>query len=159
MYDSSRNKIAYNDDSNGARNSLITVNLTAGQKYYIHTRSFSHISSSYTVNVRLSIYNRGTILPDLISSAHIVNDVNEVKVYKFTASESRYYTIYTNNIVTGDPYLQIMDTTGAIVYYDDDSAGNRNSKINFFANAGETYYVIARAYNGSVASEYDLIIN
>lgn len=80
-------------------------------------------------------------------------------MYKFTASESRYYTIYTNNIVTGDPYLQIMDTTGAIVYYDDDSAGNRNSKINFFANAGETYYVIARAYNGSVASEYDLIIN
>ena len=159
LYDSSRNKIAYNDDSNGTRNSLITVNLTAGQKYYIHTRSFSHISSSYTVNVRLSIYNRDTILPDLISSAHIVNDVNEVKVYKFTASESRYYTIYTNNIVTGDPYLQIMDTTGAIVYYDDDSAGNRNSKINFFANAGETYYVIARAYNGSVASEYDLIIN
>lgn len=159
LYDSSRNKIAYDDDSNGVRNSLITISLTAGQKYYIHTRSFGHVSSSYTVNVRLSIYNRDTILPDLISSAHIVNDVNEVKVYKFTASESRYYTIYTNNIVTGDPYLQIMDTTGAIVYYDDDSAGNLNSKINFFANAGETYYVIARAYNGSVASEYDLIIN
>jgi len=159
LYDSSRNKIAYNDDTNGTYNSLITVNLTAGQKYYIHARSFGQTSSSYTLNVRLSIYNRETIVPDLISSANIVNDINEVQVYKFTASESRYYTIYTNNIVSGDPYLQIMDLTGAIVYNDDDSAGNLNAKINFYAEAGETYYVVARAYNSDIINEYNLIIN
>lgn len=159
MYDSLRNKIAYNDDSNGGRNSLITVMLTAGQKYYVHARSYNQITSRYTVKIRLSIYNRATIIPDLTSSAHIANDANEVKVYKFTASESRYYTIYTNNIVTGDPYLKMMDANGTIVYYDDDGAGNLNSKINFFAEAGETFYIIASSYKSDIACEYNLIIN
>lgn len=159
LYDSLRNKIAYDDDSNGGRNSLITVMLTAGQKYYVHARSFNQVTSRYTVKIRLSIYNRATIIPDLTSSAHIANDANEVKVYKFTASESRYYTIYTNNIVTGDPYLQIMDANGTIVYYDDDGAGNLNSKINFFAEAGETFYIIASSYKSDIACEYNLIIN
>lgn len=159
LYDSSRNKIAYNDDSNGTHNSLITANFTAGEKYYIHARSFGQNYSNYTINIRLSIYNRDNIIPDLISSAYIINNINEVKVYKFTTSESRYYTIFTNNLVSGDPYLQIMNAFGEVIYYDDNSAGSYNSKINFIAEAGETYYIIAKAYNSSIVNEYNLVIN
>ena len=80
-------------------------------------------------------------------------------MYKFTTSESRYYTIFTNNLVSGDPYLQIMNAFGEVIYYDDDSAGSYNSKINFIAEAGETYYIIANAYNSSIVNEYNLVIN
>lgn len=51
-----------------------------------------------------------------------------------------------------------MNAFGEVIYYDDDSAGSYNSKINFIAEAGETYYIIAKAYNSSIVNEYNLVI-
>lgn len=54
LFGSSGNKMKENDDGNGDHNSLITYNLVAGQKYYIHVRSYNSNTASYKISVRLS---------------------------------------------------------------------------------------------------------
>lgn len=159
LYDANRNKLTYNDDGNGDRNSLMTYNLVAGQKYYIHARSYNTNSTSYKLNVRLSTAERTDIYTSLSVSAIVENSPNQVKVYKFTAAESRYYTAYTNNVVSGDPFLELMSSTGTILATDNNGAGGINAKINFFLNAGESVYLIARGNDKGIENKFNLIIN
>lgn len=159
LYDTNRNKLTYNDDGNGDLNSLMTYNLVAGQKYYIHVRSYNSNSTSYKLSVRLSTTERTDIYTSLSVSATVENSPNQVKVFKFTATESRYYTAYTNNVISGDPFLELMSSTGTILATDNNGAGGTNAKINFFLNAGESVYLIARGNDKGIENKFNLIIN
>ena len=158
LYDYNRTKIAYNDDGNGDLNSIITVNLTAGEECYIHLTSLDNITSTYVFSIRLSIKNRTEIKASQDSSASVSIRENEVKIFKFVAQENRNYTIQTNKIISGDPYLQLMDSRGLILYEDDDGAGNFNSEINFTATAGEEYFIVCMGYDKGIRNQYNLII-
>jgi hypothetical protein len=161
LYDSNRNKITYNDDGGGNLNSLITIGLQAGQKYYIHARSYNPaVSTEYYLRINLSTHvTREEIFIDLISSASVNNYLQNISIYKFISPQTRYYTIYTNNVVSGDPYLELMSDQGRILYVDNNSHDGLNAKINFFAYEGEVFYIIARGNSVSIPNSYNLIIN
>ena len=158
LYDYNRKKIAYNDDGNGDLNSKITLHLTAGEECYIHLTSFNNKASTYVFGIRLSTNNRTEIKTSQDSSASVSIRAKEVNVFKFVAQENRNYTIETNNVISGDPFLQLMDSRGVILYEDDDGTGNYNSRINFLATAGEEYYIICKGYNSGISNQYNLIV-
>lgn len=106
----------------------------------------------------MSIKNRTEIKASQDSSASVSIRENEVKIFKFVAPENRNYTIQTNKIISGDPYLQLMDSRGVILYEDDDGAGNLNSEINFTATAGEEYFIVCMGYDKGIRNQYNLII-
>ena len=159
LYDSNRKKIAYNDDGNGDRNSLMTVTLTAGEKYYVNIRGFANSTTSCKFQIRLSLSNRTEVMAGLNSSIPVSVDIGNVKVFKFVAKESKYYTIYTEDIINGDPVLELMDSAGEVIEIDDDSGSGFNAEINFLAYEGEVYYIVCRGYKSDRINEYTLIIN
>ncbi len=157
LYDSNRRKIAYNDDGNGDLNSLMTVTLTAGEKYYVHLRSFSNSTSTFRFQIRLSLNNRVEVTAG--SSIPISIDVGNVKVFKFVAPERKSYTIYTGDIIEGDPELELMDCEGEVIDIDNDGAGDLNAEINFFASEGAVYYIVCQGCKRDIINEYTLIIS
>src|SRR5215218_219706 len=50
-----------------------------------------------------------------------------------------------------DPYLNLRNSSGAIVTYNDDSGGGRNAKIVFTVTQSGTYYIDAGAWDSSSA--------
>ncbi len=70
--------------------------------------------------------------------------------YEVNLMEGMEYEILTSNIVAGtssDPYLYLLDTSGAVLAQDDDSAGSNNARIVYTPAATGTYWIRLRAYS------------
>ncbi len=76
----------------------------------------------------------------------VIDEVGEMVYFKFTAAESRIYTIESSNN-SGDTYGHLYDASHLEIASDDDSAGNGNNfRITYTLTAGEIYYIAVHFY-------------
>jgi hypothetical protein len=93
-----------------------------------------------------------------VGTYSVVIDVEGEYVYlQFTATESRYYTIYSNGDY--DTYGYLYDVSQNFLQSNDDGAGNRQFQLEYFLTAGETYYVAARMYSSYMTGSFSVTIS
>jgi len=74
------------------------------------------------------------------------------------------YTISLSGVSSGggslvDPYLSLLDATGAVVAEDDDGGRSYDSALSFTASVTGTYYIEAAAYADDYAGTYTASLN
>lgn len=78
--------------------------------------------------------------------------------YTFIGTAGQYVSISLerdNKSPSLDPYLDLQDRYGAIVAFDDDTAGNGNSLIDsYYLQSSGTYTVIAHSYDNQTYGQY-----
>ena len=101
----------------------------------------------------------------VIASAAAPNDYDDICLYesktvsvsgngryfRFVPERGGTYEIYSYDN-TGDPWLNLMDATGASIGQDDDSGDGSNFMLSYRLEAGVTYYIYARAFSNGSAS-------
>ena len=73
--------------------------------------------------------------------------INRSDEIEFTPDTSGGWVISTSNNGGSDPYLELYDSRGNYLAYDDDSGGDYNALMIVILNAGETYTIHAGFYN------------
>ena len=68
------------------------------------------------------------------------------------------YDVALTGATLSDPYLRVYDSSGNLVYYNDDGGADYNSFLAFTASYTGTYYLAAGAYADGYAGTYDMSI-
>lgn len=154
IYDSKYNLLCENNKS---------VNMKNGEKYYIIFEIAENSLTQLKCEIR---FNCNATFNPAISLCGSVNNVNiseyNFKVFKLVANESRYYNIYTSNLIKGDPVLYLLDENGKLLEINDDNPDDEediNSYLNFYATKGETYYIVGLGSVINSVNIYDIIIS
>ncbi len=84
-----------------------------------------------------------------------VNSSTTAKYFRFVPTFSGTYRFYSTNN-SGDPYVELLDSSGSQIAYDDDNGGSRNFSLSYSLTAGTTYYIKARAYGTGSTASYTL---
>ncbi|NGZ26866.1 MAG: hypothetical protein G8345_08250 [Magnetococcales bacterium] len=166
LLDNSGSQITYDDDSGDGYNSLISYTPTSSGTYYISAQGYSSSTGDYT----LSVNNNGSEIPASTDTTNALTINGEAATstigtsgdqdwWRTVLSAGTSYTIQLNaNASSLDAYLRLLDSSGSVITYDDDSGEGLNSLINFTPTYDGTYYVSAQGY-GSSSGSYSLQIN
>ena len=74
----------------------------------------------------------------------------------FIPSESGSYTIYSTDTV--DTYGYLLDASGNVITYDDDSGDNRNFSLSYDLTAGTVYFYDVRYYDSDLTGTIPFIL-
>jgi hypothetical protein len=80
--------------------------------------------------------------------------------YRISLSAGQAITVTLNGVTLDDPYLNIRDSSGNIIFSNDDITlgTNRNSQVSFSASYSGTYYIDAGAYQDGSAGTYQISV-
>ncbi len=87
------------------------------------------------------------------SRAGVLGTTSDIDLFKFTLTATTTVNISTTG--TTDTWGQLHSSTGAVIAFDDDSAGAPNFRITRTLAAG-TYYVLVTGFGGTVTGAYNL---
>jgi hypothetical protein len=164
VFDATGNPIASNDDSGGTLNSLVALNATAGQTYYVQAAGFGASTGAYVLSIAPFVDDFG----NAPATAHVITlDATgagtqtgsieipgNVDLFKFTAPITgplaiRQFAADTSNL---DSLLIVLDSSLNTIASNDDSAGTLNSFVLINVTQGQTYFVAATGYHGSIGT-------
>ncbi len=77
------------------------------------------------------------------------------KYFKFVPTQSGDYKFYSSS-ASGDPYVELLDASGAQLAKNDDGASNYNFSLTYACTENTTYYIKARMYSSSGTGSYTL---
>ena len=170
IYDSNFLQIARNDDSNGTRNSFISLNVNANAIYYLKATAYGSGTGAYRVSASSnSVFNStppgatfGTAI-NLTAGDPIEGVIStglEADYYKYIATTTGSVNFAMNAISNSgvDTYLTIYNSNFIEIAYDDDSGSGSNSLVSISVNANAIYYIKATAY-GSGTGAYRISAN
>ena len=147
LYDVSRNRIAYDDDSAGNYNAIISAVLTEGTVYVIEVNFYSdgQCALNVTMSEEVDVLRNGSP----VNGNGGVFTVGAPSEFPFTPSRSGIWVIYTTDNGSCDPYLELYDSRGDMITYNDDGGDGRNALLTAFMEAGVTYRINAICYAGA----------
>jgi hypothetical protein len=179
LFSSTGGRLAYNDDiSNSNRDSQLTVNLTAGSRYYLGITNYTgSVGGSYTLTIDgpapiatptddsyenndtlATARNFGTLTTAGSISGLMMADASDY--YRFTTTAAGTNTNYASisfQHAQGDLDFELYNASGALVAR---SEGTTNSEqISLNSLAAGTYFVRAYGYQGALNPSYSLNIN
>lgn len=156
LYNSSEEKLLYNDDGADSKNFRITYLLSANKKYYLEVGVYDpQTCGSYSVTV-----SKSSNLSDLPSSAISLSSTKSANIttalqqeyFSFTPERSGTYTITSSNN-SGDPYGWLYNSSGTLLKENDDKeSGNRNFSLTYSLTKGQKYFIVAGCYSTGVGS-------
>lgn len=133
------NQIAYDDDSNGNYQFKIIYTLEAGQTVYLKPVEYGQDAScDYTVTVTLK---QATPLVLDTAAAGRYEDSENYDCFSFTATEAETYVFTSSSAYNIEGYLFSDSALSEELAYDDNSNGNRQFKIIYTLEAGQTVYL------------------
>ena len=161
--------IAVNDVSQvSVSGSTVTINpsvdLASGSSYYVNLASgvikdvagnaYAGISSSTALNFTvasaaatddypMSITTGGVVLVNGADTSANIDFVDDGDLFQVSLVKGQSYVFGAYSTGTGlpDPYLLLYNKTGALLTFDDDSAGNLNARISHTALETATYFL------------------
>ena len=156
IYDAQGLLIAEDDDGGAGLNALITVYLDAGSTYVINARFFSDTDDGdYTLTVELDSAQAGDDAPPpIISDGNVIPptggdmNVSITTTFTFTPYRSGIWRIFTHDNGLNDPFIELFDSRGRLLEYDDDSMGALNAVIFFYMDEGYEYTINATFFGG-----------
>jgi len=170
VYNSNEVQIARNDDSNGTRNSFISLNVTANSIYYLKATAYGSGTGAYRVSASSnSVFNStppgatfGTAINLTVGDPieGVISTGLEADYYKYIATTTGSVNFAMNAISNSgvDTYLTIYNSNFTEIARNDDSNGTRNSFILLNVNSNAIYYIKATAY-GSGTGAYRISAN
>ena len=127
-----------------------------------HTVTVSFFGKSATVNVEiigiLGKFADSTELTLDIPSTAAVTEPGGYDYFKFIPEESGNYMFYSISDDYNDTYGYLHDSDGKQLSEDDDSGGNGNFRINYYLEAGKTYYYRVRYYQSDKTGSFDVVL-
>ena len=78
--------------------------------------------------------------------------------YSFKPAESGYYCVESSKNQDCDPYIELYDADKNYLESDDDDGEDNNFKLVYNLEAGNTYYLRARAYNNASRLNYKMLL-
>ena len=146
LYNSSKGQITNDNNSGTGSNFYIAVWLNANETYYIRTSSYN-LNVPYKVSVTPLEDDHGydnNSATELVLDTEVageINFTNDTDYFKFTPAETGPYVIESTGSTNVNAYLY------NIMYAYDISSTDKNFKITYFLNAGQTYYL--QVYHGN----------
>lgn len=179
LYNSAGTLLAYNDDYSGLA-SRIDYAPSASARLYLRVRHYSPLASGACTQYDLEVTQTQTPLSpdayepdDTIAQARtfVVNSsgqnrnfhtTTDVDWVVFGATAGTTYTIYTYDLGSqADTVLELYNSSGILLAYNDDSGGSLASRIVWTAPATGNYFVKIRPFGasgGRLASTYSFRI-
>lgn len=166
-------QLAYNDDGDQGRGSLISWTAPTSGTYYLNVREYSNRVGLYTFEVNVvddfgnDPASATSLFPDSIPTQARFELGGDHDFFKFYASAGSRYIWMTSSPtkpVTGlevprntDTTLQLFDTDGTTpLAFDDDRGSLQSSLLDWTAPADGIYYIkVAEHYNDP--GPYDLV--
>ena len=134
--------IDVDDDGMGDYNALISAHLDAGVMYLIRGGFYDDGGGICTLTVR----KQGALPADGVEipgNGGTVT-VSSPTLYLFTPNHSGVWQLFTSENVDCDPHLTVLvNNTGELLDYDDDSLGDLNAVIYIELDEGVTYAIDA----------------
>lgn len=150
LLDSSGNVLTASDDIS-ARNWSSEIDYTAatGGTYYLEAES-SPSDGTYTTGKYQIRSSTPTNLAVGTAATGIIDYVGDRHTYKLTLTAGTRYAFnldgwdVSSSYSLRDPYLQLLGSSGKVLATNDDiSTGNWSSEIDYTAQSGGTYYLVA----------------
>ncbi|MDG0794003.1 hypothetical protein OMP38_26650 [Cohnella ginsengisoli] len=155
-------QLAFNDDSDtSSLFSKISLFMDRGSCYYIKVRSAGDwIGQSIFARLTVELENPN-VIKNLSVNGSIDVSTSTGDYFKFTPTESGYYTVFTGFYGRGtqsnDTMLYLYDNanlsdSNLIAYNDDVGTGDELhsfSAVTYPMSAGKTYYVVLKGYESS----------
>lgn len=147
IYDSYGSRIAMDDDSAGDYDAVINVLLSKEMTYTVKVSFYGGGSCtlSITLETGISAVASGSTLPGS-GGSFLANAPAE---FMFSPEQSGVWVFYTSDNNGCDPYLQLFDSRGDLIGYDDDGAGDANALIVLLLDSDEIYTISAECYADS----------
>jgi hypothetical protein len=94
------------------------------------------------------------------STSNSLETVGDHDWFKITLTAGQPVVITVNGITLEDPYLNIRNSAGTIIYSDDDIVDgvNRNSQVAFSPTYTGTYYIDVAAFNDAYTGTYQVSV-
>lgn len=124
----------------------------------IHT--FKLVRSIFLLVIFTLLLNSIAFAQDTVSVGDVVegNAANENVEYAITLDAAEVVVIELTSSAF-DAYIELLDSAGAVVGSDDDSAGDLNARLEFTAPAADTYTIIVRSWAGTANGDYTLSVS
>ena len=157
-------QIAQNDDSNGTLNSFISLNVTAGDVYYLRATAYGSGTGAYRVSASSgSVFNStppgatfGTAINLTVGDPieGVISNPFEADYYKYiaTATGGINFAMTAINSSGVDTLLTIYNSNFVQIAQNDDSNATLNSFISLNVNATALYYIQATAYGSDTGA-------
>jgi len=171
IYNSEFIEIARNDDSNGTRNSFVSLNVTANAIYYLKATAFGSGTGTYQVSATFiapttvtngapgdSFANAITLTSNSTSTVASydgeINPASNADYYKYTATTTGVinFAMAAINNSGVDSILTIYNSNEVQIARNDDSNGTLNSFISLNVTANAIYYLKATAYGSGTGA-------
>lgn len=79
--------------------------------------------------------------------------------YRISLTAGQSITVTINGVTLDDPYLYIRNSSGTLLYQNDDLSGaSRDSRVAFSAASSGTYYIDVGAWNENYAGTYQVVV-
>ncbi|MBN1943093.1 MAG: hypothetical protein JW849_07340 [Phycisphaerae bacterium] len=158
---------ANNNYQYGSRDAQTSFIVQAGQSYYVLAAGMYASAGQYDLTFTHKVDEHGNI-PALATAVALGEGTTDVSggidyrydrdYFQFTAAQTGGMTIHMDAAAGSylDSMLLVQNAAGRYITWNDDVApGQTNSAVNFYVQAGQTYYVQARGWWVS-QGDYDL---
>jgi len=138
IYDSRGNEIAHDDDGGDGYNARIVIQLE-GQTTYTISADFwgSDYGNGYLLTVRPSEAASSSSIPAGGGTVQVRGETE----FEFTPNQSGLWEIFTHDNGGDDPVMEILDSDGDYIDFDDDSGDGYNARIVTRLQSGTTYTI------------------
>ncbi|MGD1939630.1 MAG: hypothetical protein ACFCA4_19060 [Cyanophyceae cyanobacterium] len=106
-----------------------------------------------TINVQLDSADSSVPTPSLSGGPNVF-----AQDFELFAQPNVPVTLDLTSTGSGDPYLQLLDSSGSVIAVDDDSGSNLNSQLTFTPVSGVTYTVRAMSFEFFPSVNYSLSV-
>lgn len=162
LLDASGTPVRSDDDSGPGRNSFLTFTIAGGQPYYVVASGFGTSIGECVVSISLpNVTDLGVLsATQSLQRSSTIGVSGEREFFQFRADASGLAEIQLNAADSSflDPFVSLLDFTGAELESDDDDGEDNNSLLTYSVVAGQTYFIVASGF-GSTSGDYDLSVS
>jgi hypothetical protein len=155
LYDQEGYMLSSDDNNRDGVDPLLITTLPADGSYCLEVNTFGFETAPFSLSmVEGSVFCPGaeTInVNDTVTG--LVNDGRRT-CYSFSATDNSVYSFIVSSPSGTDTVLELYDSTGYLLFTDDDGGGYPNPLLTFTADQTATYYIIVRGYSTTSSGDY-----
>ena len=144
--------LSANDGGLGWNSRIFYTPTTSGTYYLDAEESGSNASGTYRV-----VVNESPIVGALVLGTPQTGAIDfggDADLYSVTLTAGVSYAFAVSGTTLADPYLEVLDNTGSVVSFDDDSGSGLDAYVTYTPAASGTYYLAAREAGNNATGSY-----
>ncbi|CAB1367792.1 S8 family serine peptidase [Denitratisoma oestradiolicum] len=147
--------VAYDDDSGLGLNSRIFYTPTTSGTYYLDVQEAGNDGAGiYRLTVKANPVTAALTLGS--SQSGTLNFSSDVDLYSISLTAGTTYAFTIDGSTLTDPYLELLNSDGATLDFDDDNGSGLNAYLAFTPSSSGTYYLAARESGNNATGSYSV---